>query len=135
MADQPDSEQGSTGSNRRALVIAAYTRIANGGFEGLRTRDVAADVGVNIGTLHYYFPRKEDLIRAVVRHTTAKFPGTPSGGGTPAGQLWRHLEGIRHLLKTDEELWRALSEVSLRTARDEAIAAVVQEGEEQWFGF
>ena len=51
---------------RRALVAAAYTRIANEGFEGLRTRDVAADVGVNIATLHYYFPTKEALIRGVI---------------------------------------------------------------------
>ena len=38
---------------RQALIGAAYQRIANDGFEGLRTRDVAADVGVNIATLHY----------------------------------------------------------------------------------
>jgi AcrR family transcriptional regulator len=128
-------ETGQGGGNRRALVVAAYARIAVGGFEGLRTRDVASDVGINIGTLHYYFPHKEDLIRAVVRHTTAKFAATLSGGGTPAEQLRRHLEGIRYLLKTDEELWKALSEVSLRAARDEAIAEVVQQGEEQWFAF
>ena len=134
MPEQPDQDHASSG-NRHALVMAAYARIAAGGFEGLRTRDVAADVGVNIGTLHYYFARKEDLIRAVVRHTTAKFAATLSGGGTPAEQLRRHLEGIRHLLKTDQELWQASSEVALRAARDAAIADVVGQGDEQWFGF
>ena len=50
-------------SRRHDLVQAAFRGIAERGFEGLRTRDVAADAGVNIATLHYYFPTKEALIR------------------------------------------------------------------------
>ena len=61
---------------RRALVFAAYRRIATDGFEGLRTRDVAADVGVNIATLHYYFPTKEALIRSVIGHAMERFIDT-----------------------------------------------------------
>src|SRR5205823_12230072 len=53
---------------RRALVLAAFGQIAERGFEGLRTREVAAEAGVNIATLHYYFPTKEALIRGVVAH-------------------------------------------------------------------
>jgi len=37
---------------RQELVHAAFNLIAEHGFEGLRTRDVAAEVGVNIATLH-----------------------------------------------------------------------------------
>jgi AcrR family transcriptional regulator len=134
MTDEVE-ELGAAGGNRRALVMAAYGRIASDGFEGLRTRDVAADVGVNIGTLHYYFPSKEALIRATVRHTTARFAGTLSKDGTPAAQLLAHLEGIRHLLKTDQTLWAVLSEVTLRAARDEAIAEMMRHADEQWYGF
>src|SRR5918993_1390154 len=115
------------GGNRRALVLAAYARIASDGFEGLRTRDVAADVGVNIGTLHYYFPSKEALIRAAVRHTTATFAATLSSKGTPADQLRGHLEGLRHLLKTDQQLWTVSSEFALRAARDEVIADMARQ--------
>jgi AcrR family transcriptional regulator len=120
---------------RRDLVLAAYARIATGGFEGLRTRDVAADAGVNVGTLHYYFPTKEALIHAAVRHTTATFAATLSSRGTPADQLRGHLEGLRHLLKTDQELWAVSSEFALRAARDEAIAAMAREADDHWFGF
>ena len=59
-----------------ALVAAAYTVLATRGFEGLRTREVAAMVGVNIATLHYYFPHKEDLIRGVVAYAMGRFRGT-----------------------------------------------------------
>jgi AcrR family transcriptional regulator len=135
VTDEPEIEQAEAGGNRRALVLAAYARIAADGFEGLRTRDVAADVGVNIGTLHYYFPSKEALIRAVVRHTTAKFASTMPKGGTPAEQLRGHLEGIRLLLKTDQRQWAVLSEVALRAARDDALAEMMRESEDQWYGF
>lgn len=135
MSEEPGAEQPAAGGNRRALVLAAYARIATDGFEGLRTRDVAADVGVNIGTLHYYFPTKEALIRAAVRHTTATFAATLSRHGTPADQLRGHLEGLRHLLKTDRELWAVSSEVALRAARDAAIAELVRQANDQWFAF
>lgn len=131
MADDPDGPRAETG-NRRALIMAAYARIASDGFEGMRTRDVAADAGVNIGTLHYYFPRKEDLIHAAVRHTTAKFAATLARGGTPAEQLRNHLEGVRTVLKTDQTLFAVSSEIALRAARDDAIANVVGPGESGW---
>ncbi len=135
MTEEPEVKHAAASGNRRALVLAAYARIASDGFEGLRTRDVAADVGVNIGTLHYYFPSKEALIRAAVRHTTATFFATLYREGSPADQLRGHLETLRHLLKTDQELWVVSSEIALRAARDDAIADIVRHADDQWFAF
>src|SRR5919197_2199765 len=90
---------------RRALVAAAYRRIASGGFEGLRTRDVAADVGVNIATLHYYFPTKEALIRGVIGEAMRRFTQTMPGEGSPAEQLRGHLAAIAQMLKCDQQPW------------------------------
>jgi AcrR family transcriptional regulator len=101
----------------------------------LRTRDVAADVGVNIGTLHYYFPSKEALIRAAVRHTFAKFFATLSPAGSPADQLRGHLRQVRQLLKSDQNLWLVASEVALRAARDDAMADLARHSDDQWFAF
>ncbi|MFL5863703.1 MAG: TetR/AcrR family transcriptional regulator, partial [Solirubrobacteraceae bacterium] len=96
------SEKGQAdGGNRRRLIDAAYARIAADGFEGLRTRDVAADAGVNIGTLHYYFPSKEALIHAAAQHMFQQFFATLSRQGSPTEQLRGHLDGLRQLLKTD----------------------------------
>ncbi len=135
MTDEPETAQEVPTGKRRDLVLAAYARIASGGFEGLRTRDVAADVGVNIATLHYYFPTKEALIRAAVRHTTASFAATLSSKGTPADQLRGHLEGLRRLLKTDKALWSVSSELALRASRDDVIAEMMRHADDQWFGF
>src|ERR687888_2343905 len=97
----PDDHPGPPGpraDRRRALVAAAYARIASDGFEGLRTRDVAADVGVNIATLHYYFPTKEALIRAVIGHAMRRFQATMPGEGSPVEQLRGHLRALARLL-------------------------------------
>src|SRR3954470_10696985 len=70
-----DSDPASaTRDDRRAeLVEAAYQLIAEKGIEGLRTRDVAARVGINISTLHYHFDTKEKLIAGVVDYATHLF--------------------------------------------------------------
>src|SRR5690348_228687 len=53
---------------RQSLILAAYHAIAEKGFEGLRVRDVAAQVGINGATLHHYFATKEALIQAVMEY-------------------------------------------------------------------
>jgi AcrR family transcriptional regulator len=119
-----------TGSDRRqALVLAAYARLASQGFEGLRTRDVAADVGVNVATLHYYFPTKEALIRAVVGHAMRKFGATMSTAGSPVDQLRGHLAGIHRLFKEEPELFAVLCELALRAPRDPVIARIVDDND------
>src|SRR5437879_2112513 len=94
---------------RRELVLAAYQRIASQGFEGLRTRDVARDAGVNIATLHYYFPTKEALIRGVVRHAQQQFAGTLPRAGSAREQLRSHLSALADLVKTNRELFSVLA--------------------------
>src|SRR5438067_8616181 len=94
---------------RRALTGAAYQRIAAEGFEGLRTRDVAADVGVNIATLHYYFPTKEALIRGVIGEAMRRFTATLPREGSPVDQLRSHLRALARLLRDDRQLWTVRS--------------------------
>src|SRR5689334_13927917 len=70
-------------NRREELVQAAFKQIAERGFEGLRTRDVSAEVGVNVATLHYYFPTKEALIKAVLDQAMARFRTTLEPHGSP----------------------------------------------------
>jgi AcrR family transcriptional regulator len=117
---------------RRALVEAAYRRIATDGFEGLRTRDVAADAGVNIATLHYYFPTKEALIRGVIGHALKRFTDTMPGEGTPIVQLRGHLYALAQLLKHDQQLWAVLGELVLRAPRDSDLAGIFRQTDTIW---
>src|SRR2546422_5218223 len=102
---------------RQALVQAAFNRIAERGFEGLRTREVAAEVGVNIATLHYYFPTKEALIRGVVEFAMQRFRSTLAPHGSSAEQLRNHLRAVLRLLREEPQLGAVMAELALRSAR------------------
>ena len=128
----------SVGDERRqALVIAAYDLIATKGFEGLRVRDVAARGGVNIATLHYYFPSKEALISGVVQHLLHLFltlaPRVPDGEeGTAAQRLERELIDMEYELQAAPQMWIVMMELQLRSLRDPAIGAIMKEMDDGW---
>jgi AcrR family transcriptional regulator len=117
---------------RQALVQAAFNQIAERGFEGLRTREVAAEVGVNIATLHYYFPTKEALIRGVVELAMQRFRSTLAPHGSSADQLRNHLRAVQRLLQEEPQLGAVMGELALRSARDPAIARITEETNEAW---
>ncbi len=71
-----------TDDRRAAIAIAARALIVEKGVEGLRTRDIAQRVGINVATLHYHVPSKEALI-ALVAEVAA--PGLRPTGHRPAG--------------------------------------------------
>src|SRR3569623_100657 len=54
-----------TDDRRAEIAAAARALIVEKGVEGLRTRDIAERVGINIATLHYHVPSKEALIALV----------------------------------------------------------------------
>ena len=58
-------EAGAGDDRRDAIARAARSLIVEKGVEGLRTRDIADRVGINIATLHYHVPTKEALIELV----------------------------------------------------------------------
>jgi AcrR family transcriptional regulator len=117
---------------REELVAAAFRLIAQHGFEGLRTRDVAAGAGVNIATLHYYFPTKEALIRGVVDFAMQRFRSTLAPHGSPGDQLRNHLRAVRQLVLDEPELGTVMGELSLRSARDEVVARLLEEMNDAW---
>jgi AcrR family transcriptional regulator len=51
------------------LLDAALTLFVEKGFATTRAEEVAALAGVSKGTLYLYFPSKEELLKAVIRHT------------------------------------------------------------------
>jgi AcrR family transcriptional regulator len=117
---------------RHELVLAAYREIAERGFEGLRTREVAASVGVNIATLHYYFPTKESLIRAVLGHAMERFRTTLTVDASPTDQMRNYLRAVRKLLLDEPELGAVMAELALRSVRDETISSIMDEMYNVW---
>lgn len=117
---------------RQELVLAAYREIAAHGFEGLRTREVAAEVGVNIATLHYYFPTKESLIQAVLEHAMDRFRTTLAPHGSPSDQVRNYLRAVRKLLLDEPELGAVMAELALRSVRDRSTGRIMNAMYDTW---
>ncbi len=103
-----------------ALVEAAIQAIADGGFEKLTTRNVAARTGMNIATLHYYFATKEDLIEATLRRVVRELetPFLPGAGGNPLIELRDEFAATFERLKRRPEIYRLLVELHARSSHD-----------------
>ena len=124
------------GSNPRAarIVEAAYFLIAEKGFEGLRTRDVAEKVRINIATLHYYFPTKEAMIQGVVTYLMQELRTsriTVKASASALERLRAEFQDIRVRLRESPHQLVVLTELAVRSLRDPKIARILQYLEKQ----
>ena len=106
-------------SPRERLLQAAYSMVAEKGLEGLRTRDVVAEAGVNISTLHYYFGTKDDLVLAVVDYAREQFSRGATDDAVPS--LRAHLRAAWVNFERDPRLPRVLQELAQRAQRDPVV--------------
>ncbi len=124
---------GDSNERRAQLVRAAFDRVAEGGFEGLRLRQVAEDVGIDHSTLHHHFATKQDLIGAVADYATRQFwvlgDSIPDD---PADALRAHLAGLRQLINDWPELLVVTAELDLRARRDRVIAEALDRHQAGW---
>jgi TetR/AcrR family transcriptional repressor of nem operon len=117
---------------REQLVQAAFERVAEIGFEGLRLRQVAEQVGIDHSTLHHHFATKQALIAAVAEYTTRQFWSTASDAPSPASALREHLDALRRLMTDRPELFAVSAELDLRARRDPEVAAALAGHERGW---
>lgn len=111
------------------IALAARELIAERGFEGLRTRDIAARVGINVATLHYHVPSKERLIELVARSLRDDFvaqnAARPRDGLPALEQLRLEFLDFRETLVETPEIFVVMTELTERARRDDKVRAVV----------
>lgn len=61
---------------QQQLIEAAVRVLSRDGLAATTTRKIAAEAGVNISTLHYYFGSKDDLLVAVIEAVIDGITGT-----------------------------------------------------------
>jgi TetR/AcrR family transcriptional repressor of nem operon len=120
---------------REQLVAAAFRRVAEAGFEGLRLRQVAEDVGIDHSTLHHHFATKQDLIGAIAEYTTRQFWTTGPETSDPASALRGHLLALRRMVEDQPHLFAVTVELDLRARRDPAVATAMARHEAGWRSF
>ncbi len=119
------------------LLQVACGLIAREGFEGLRTRAVAQAAGINVATLHYYFPSKASLVAGVARHLDAQFRRIKAD---PVPQSPSRLHDMLQQIRADAryrrqhcpELKIVMQEFLLRARRDADVQQVLQGLQASW---
>ncbi len=109
-------------------MLAAFAQVGEVGFEGLRLRQVAEDVGIDHSTLHHHFATKQ----AVSEYASRQFWEAGAGHDDPAEALRAHLADLHALLVRRQELFVVTVELDLRGRRDPAVAAAMTRHSEGW---
>jgi AcrR family transcriptional regulator len=76
MSDSSSPRQRRKDARPSELLDAAMALFVEKGFAATKSEEVAARAGVSKGTLYLYFPSKEELLKAVIRHTPC-WPTSP----------------------------------------------------------
>jgi AcrR family transcriptional regulator len=118
------------------LVEIAYRLIAQNGLEGFRIRQVAAEAGIDNGTLHYHFPSKEALILGVVDYLMEDLKNNRAvckdREPTALDELRLEFEDIRWRLRRTPEQFIVLSDLAVRSWRDPVVAKIFRKLDDGW---
>ena len=60
----------------QSIYQAAVRLIFERGYHGTSLRAVAGEVGLQMASLYYYFPSKQDLLLQIMRHTMGDLTAT-----------------------------------------------------------
>lgn len=125
-----------TADRRRAIADAARALIVEKGVEGLRTRDIAERVGINVATLHYHVPSKEALIGLVADTMREDFRAQslarPRSHLPPAERLEHEFYDFSEMFYEQRDTLAALSELLERARRDPVIKQAIQPIIDKW---
>jgi AcrR family transcriptional regulator len=107
-----------------AVVAAARHRFETHGYKGTSIADIAGDVGVNAGSIHWYFPTKDDLFAAVVARVSEESRDSVevalSAGASP-------MDALSGFLASAERYRGMHIDAHDRVGESDAVAAVHQE--------
>ena len=126
----------STDTRRREIAAAVRALIVEKGIDGLRTRDVAARVGINIATLHYHVPSKEALLGLVVDTLQEEFIEQGQRVNQialdPLGRLKLEIEEYKGLLIHKPDLLPLIEEIGKRARLDPLLEPKVRAMRINW---
>tara|TARA_R110002124_G_scaffold133942_6_gene296494 strand:+ start:12952 stop:13578 length:627 start_codon:yes stop_codon:yes gene_type:complete len=121
---------------RQAIAAAARAIIVEKGLEGLRTRDIAERVGINIATLHYHVPTKEALIALVAESLRNDFRAQSlrrsRAGKTALQRLHIEFDEFRETVHETPELIIVLTALIEKARRNPEIGAIMTPIYQYW---
>lgn len=130
LSTSPRSVRRENGDDRRAgIAAAARALIVEKGMAGLRMRDIAERVGINIATLHYHVPTKAALVRLVAETLIDDFHAQhvvrPRDRLPPAALLEHEFADFHEAFVEHSEIGRLMVEFLALRHRDGEIRSVI----------
>jgi len=136
MAIAAAQKRESTEDRRAAIARAARELIVEKGVEGLRTRDIAERVGINIATLHYHVPSKEALIGLVAETMKTEFRAQslarPRAHLPAVERLEHELYDFREMYTQNPDIIAVMGELIERARRDPVIRDAIRPLQGHW---
>jgi AcrR family transcriptional regulator len=132
----PTQRYQATDDRKRAIAAVARSLIVEKGFEGLRTREIADRVGINVATLHYHIPTKDALIELVAQSMKEDFMEQydryPREGLDPRQLLELEVDKHRDTRRDNPELLLVMEEMGRRARHDPVIARYIDPMRGYW---
>ena len=132
----PPAKRETSDDRRSEIAAAARALIVEKGVEGLRTRDIAERVGINVATLHYHVPTKEALIELVADSLRDAFlqqhVDRPRVHLSAAERMDLELVDLREVVLERAEIMLVFSELMERGRRDGRIAEAILPMKRRW---
>lgn len=114
---------------RLAILRAATSLAARGGYEAVQMRDVAEGAQVALGTLYRYFPSKVHLLVATMQDQLqlmqVQVRKRPPSGDSPGARVTETLMGTFRSLQREPQLAEAM--VRALTFADRSVSAEVDQ--------
>jgi AcrR family transcriptional regulator len=118
LAPRKQPRQGRAKATRDAIIEAAAQIVARDGLAGFNTNAVAERAGVSIGSLYQYFPNKDAVMAALIRHQIGR-------------QLATFQDAIEATANSDiPQTIRALVRAAMAHHHDDAVFATAIDHEE-----
>ena len=123
-------------TRREMIAAAAIALILEKGAAALRTRDVAARVGINISTLHFHVATKSDLLRLVAETVRAAFeallPPLPDPTQSAQDQLRAEVQAYHDSLRDRPELAACFAQLAQIAPSEPEIGALIEDFTRGW---
>lgn len=114
-------------ARRRAVIRAAMTLAADGGYDAVQMRDVAADADVALGTLYRYFPSKDHLLVAALgewaREMQTRAAQRPPRASSAAERVAEVLRRAARAMERSPQLTAALATALTNLSFDDPASA------------
>lgn len=94
------------GNTREQIIDTAFKLLLQRGMNGFSYRDIADPLGVKNAAIHYHFPSKTDLVRALIEQSHQLLKQATAEFMAYGGPARPQLEGLFHFTRTQMELGR-----------------------------